>query len=520
MSLTLNQAYLWRRKSFSRYPWERKFLNIDFLDFEKKRINDVRDWWGEFYKKNKGDLLSEVLYYVIPAEFSSDIKASISNHGNYYPVQLSALKNSEQMGMLMILPRDKKSPPDYSLIRVSSSRKDVLINLSNSEPIYVINAEDYELEDSSRVYLDLPSKPEKDVVYKFIKENLIQNDDLKAKSFQMPISSAPFIQNKGGGISLSSYSSKYSFSQEFLKTLKMIQPPEFTDIFYDYPDSVLKGKVVSDSTKGVSFKLGDFPSPSKNRFSCFNSQNLEYLDLELRKKEVFNGEYSIACSLNETSNTASERLREILSNFVKTEVSNRMDIEDLKYAQGLDLSKVQKEISEDLWVQIANQRQNSPLIENFDERFFRKNLIKDWGEIFESLNVKNPNPEEISLFAGKSFENIKKVAQGMSRDKQMGSVDKEILDNSYKLFVRSSSDIVDDPRVQSAVENLSHENKNKIKEILQSSLTIKPLTLIQLFEELGSLFDNDILKLQSIIDRLKTEGMIYEPISGYYQWLF
>src|SRR3989344_645827 len=220
-NFSLDQVYLWRKNSFSKFPWGRQFFNADFLEFEKKKIKDVQIWWENFYKRKVGEKLNEVLYYVIPAEFDSNLKASVANKGDYHIIQLSALKNSEQMSMLMILPRDKKIPQDYSLIRITDSKKDVLMNLVNSAPIYIINVEKYNVEDSSIVYLDLPSKPEKNIVYKFLKDNLIKDDEYKVKSFQTPISSSPFVKNIGGGISLSSYSPRHSFSQEFLKTLKM-----------------------------------------------------------------------------------------------------------------------------------------------------------------------------------------------------------------------------------------------------------------------------------------------------------
>jgi len=519
-NMSLNRAYLWKRNSSSRYPWDRKFLNTDFLEFEKKRINDVSVWWKEFYKKRIGDQLDEVLYYVLPAEFSSNIKASVSILGEYHIIQLSALKNSEQMGMIMILPRDKKLPQDYSLIRITNSKKDVLIKFLDSGPIYIINVENYEVENPLIVYYDLSSKSEENVVYKFLKENIIRDDKYKALSFQSPISSSPFVKDIGGGISLSSYSPRYSFSDEFLKTLKMIQPPEITNIHLDYPRSVFSGKTVVGSIPGVSFKLRDIPSPGKNIFSCFASPSFELLKLELKRKETFNGEYSIACSLNDTSSTASQRLREILSKFASTDITNTIDIEDLKYNNDLYLPGIQDRINEELWIQIANQKRNSPAIDdNIDEQYLRKKVREDYFGILESLGIKNPNEEEISLYSTSSFENIKRVAQSIARDRNIKLVDKKIIDESYTLFVKNYNELIGSVGVQKAVEGVDKEQKSKVKEMLQVSLSMKAQTLNELFEEIGTYFGNDILKLQVVLDQLKREGMIYEPIRGYYKWI-
>jgi hypothetical protein len=554
MGLTLKQAYLWKRKnsyfgadsnnlqnlvffdkkklidevffpplkeefieSSPNHSWQRQFFNIDFLKSERKRINDVQKWWLEFYSKPIGSELSEVIYYTLPTSFDSETKASIAKQkGDVFLIQLSALKNTEQMGVLMILPMDKKCPTDYSLIRIINAKKDFFTNLRTGEEAYIINVEEYEIMDPASIYLDIPF--ERKIIHKFLIDNLIKTDDIKARALQSPISSSPFIKNVGGGITYSSYSPKYSFSEEFLKTLKMINPPEFTDISKIYPLSILNGKAIKDG--GISFKLGESTPIGKNYFSCFASSRYKDLVLELINRERFFGEYSVSCSLNSTSETASERLREILSKFVQTEISNRMDIEDLKYSQDIDLFKVQNEINEDLWIQIANQRQIAPIFEeNFNESFLRKQLLEDWKGTMESFGVKNPNINEISLYANKTLQNIKRVAQSIARDKSIKKVDDFSLDESYRLFSENTRELISDSKIQKDIEGVKEEGKNKIIEMIQVSLTIKSLTLNELFEEVRHLVKDDILILQEIVDKLSEKGFIYSPRNGCYKWV-
>src|SRR3989344_2890968 len=103
-SLTLNEIYSWRRNgSSSKYPWER-YLNSDFLEIEKKRIRDVVKWRNEYSKKKVGENLSPVNYYVIPSRFSLSTKTAGLKKGNFTIIQLSALKNCEQLPILMIYP--------------------------------------------------------------------------------------------------------------------------------------------------------------------------------------------------------------------------------------------------------------------------------------------------------------------------------------------------------------------------------------------------------------------------------
>jgi len=142
-NINMNAVYLWKRKSSYAYPWQRQFLNIDFLKYEKKRIKDVTKWYNIFQKAKVGQFLEEVIYYVTPLEINSEWKAAIALKGNYTYVGLSALKNCLQVQLLMLIPKDKIRPKDYSLIKVTKSKKDFIYNEKNYEPRYVIISEDF-----------------------------------------------------------------------------------------------------------------------------------------------------------------------------------------------------------------------------------------------------------------------------------------------------------------------------------------------------------------------------------------
>jgi len=499
------------------YPWNRQFMN-EFLKSERKMIEEIKIWWTDFYDKEVGEELQEVLYYVLPASFNSETKASIAiQKGDVHIIQLSALKDCEEMSLLLILPQERKIPPEGSLIRIISPKKDYITDIKTGDIHYIISSEDYKIEDPSIVYLGIPY--EKRRIHKFIIENLIKTGDLLARTFQSPISSSPYVKNLSGGITLSSYSPRSTFSEEFLKTLKMIHPPEFTNIGSEYPKSILLGKVEKGNLTGSFFNLKHLSPESKYHFSCFASPRYEFLINELKRKNDHNGEYSIACSLRSLSDSASERLTEILSKFVSSEISNMVDIDELKYEQDTDLFKVQKEIDEDLHIQIVNQRQIIPNIEkDFNELLHRKTLIKDWTGIMESLNVKKPDLNQVSIYASKSFNNLIKVAQSIARDNQT-EVDSKAFKEAYDLFSQNAEMLIAKPEVQNSIKGIEEEGKNKKRDAIQSSLSIKFLTINELFEEIGFLFNNDLLELQTEIDKLETMGRIFEPIRGCYKWV-
>src|SRR3989344_7856047 len=117
-SLSLSKIYLWKKRSVYTYPWQRKFLNIDFLKYEQKRIKDVRVWYFKFQNARVGDNLSEVYYYTLPTELSSDCKAAIALRGEFSYTHVSALKNCPQMQLLALFQKGIPLPQDYSLIRI------------------------------------------------------------------------------------------------------------------------------------------------------------------------------------------------------------------------------------------------------------------------------------------------------------------------------------------------------------------------------------------------------------------
>ena len=154
-NLNLNRVYFWKKDSVYTYPWQRQFLNIDFLKYERKRIQDVGRWYDAFQKAKLGNNLEEVCYYVIPLELDSEWKAAIASKEKYNYVGLSALKNCLQVQLLMLVPKDKIIPKNYSLIRILKSKKDYIHNEKNNEAKYVIVSEDFHEEDSALVYVDV-----------------------------------------------------------------------------------------------------------------------------------------------------------------------------------------------------------------------------------------------------------------------------------------------------------------------------------------------------------------------------
>ncbi|MAG01943.1 hypothetical protein CMI42_01285 [Candidatus Pacearchaeota archaeon] len=513
--LKVGQIYPKSKESFFRNPWDRFLLDRDYGLVEKKRIEDVKSWFKEFYRSSVGSTLNDVTYYVIPAKASSQLKATIADRYNF--AHLSALKNDSQLPILLLMPRDMNYPGDYNLIKVINPKKEFLHDLSTNEVIHCIYAEDYEILPQENIYLDVPF--EKRRVQSFFREcNIAEKSILK--SFQAIVSGSPYVLNDKGGISSSMYSMKGTFSEEFLLTLKLMQPPEFTDIHKDYPPSLIKGKAISSpAIFGSKMLYSEKPAFGQNYFSAISSQGYKPLNNELMRRNKFHGEYSIFSSLNLRGESQRDVLNNIFAKSVDTEISNSLELSELK-EYDVDLTIAKRNIDEHLKIQIANQKFISPKLPEKNElKELRSSLTGDWDGIFESMNVKNPETSELNVFAGKSFDNVLRIAQSLARDVGRNYVDEDTINDAYKLFITNMESITDNEEIRSkAFVDASKVHETKKFNVIRAVLSTNNYTITELFEELKHYF-RDLLDLQKYVDRLKEEGEIFEPRRGEYSWI-
>ena len=118
--LKSEEWYLWRRHSDKIYPWER-YLNTDFLKSERKRINEVAAWTKKFQRGLHNAPLEDVCYYVVPIKIKPSWLTPLEE-GHTQCKGLSALRNCS-IGPLVAFFPSGRTPMDYTLIRINSSKK-------------------------------------------------------------------------------------------------------------------------------------------------------------------------------------------------------------------------------------------------------------------------------------------------------------------------------------------------------------------------------------------------------------
>lgn len=503
---------LWKQRGVNKRLWSRQFGN-DFLKYEWKRISEVAKWHFEIFRKTPvGAQLGEVIYYVLPVKLDSATKAAIADKGEYGYVGLSALKEGMHFFLLMLIPLSKTPPQDYALIRITNATKDILETGKNLQE--VIKVEDFEAIEPDYVYSNVEF--EKRSVHNFIFENVIDDRNVGA-GFQAVISGAPYVINDKGGIALSSFTSFSPFSEEFINTLKLMQPPEYTGLFPS--PKLYEGKLIP-AERGVKINVAERIVPGATTFQGFNAYSYDTLQQHLLRRTYYKGEYSIACSLTPRGD-GTDLLRDIVTNFVKTEVTQPFTLDELKYGlASVDLQKAQRAIDEDLMLQIASQRQIKPSFNQYNPAALklRRDLATAWQVIIETVGYKK-HIEPIYKFLGAaSFGNVVRVAQSFARDKGQQSVSEDELNTAWRLFHESSTQLANHPRIQQNIQLIPQQYEDKKFNVIAMELSSNALTVQELFSNVAAYF-KDLETLQEYLDKLELAGRVYMPERGKYRWV-
>ena len=126
-----------------------------------------------------------------------------------------------------------------------------------------------------------------------------------------------------------------------------------------------------------------------------------------------------------------------------------INIDELK-SWDVDLTRAQRRIDEDLWLQIAHQKELKPVVESYSPDLIklRQSLIPEWGAILESLGLKKHVEHETKVYSNASFNNIIRVAQSIARDENKNNVDTSIINKSWKLFTENADALINNPIIQ------------------------------------------------------------------------
>lgn len=516
-TFSLKEYYLWWKKTMTSVPWKRQYLNQEFLKYEQKRINDLILWRNHFYKAKENELLKEVSFYAVPVELYPSWKGVIAEKGGYDYVGLSALQNSPQILTLALIPQGVKKPSDYKLIRITKSRKSYLIN----EKIGIQNIviiENWDPLKSDQIYVDVPH--EDNHIQKLIKENFVADENISL-SFQSPLLSSPHVKGSIGGISLSSLSAQGFFSQELIKTILRMTPPEYRGL-YPPEKAYFGGKV--DDIQGIKFHLAERPYFDNNYVCGFSDSSLNRLNTEISRRKRFDGEYPIFSTINPPSLSSKSVWQKLLKNFSETEITIPERLEDLPELD-IDLTKMNKVIDEDLWLQIVASRQLNPAVDVEQSQWLNstiERLRKDFDAILGDLHKEDAHRTAVfNAMQNNLRYNIKRLAQSFARSERREVLKENDFNKARNLIVDNFGGFVEHSDFERIVSYVEKDKKNIRVKIIETELVNNPkLTIQDIFSSVKSSgFFKDMIDLQGLLDWLQLRGSVWVDGESKYSWV-
>ncbi len=530
---TSKEYYLWRKDVEAVNPWERQYLNHQFLEYEQKRILKLSEWQNKIKNAAVNTILEEASLYTIPIELSSAWKAAITDYGDFKYVGLSALYNSPQILLIALLPISIKPPHDYRLIDVKRAKKINIFNkrLNMREPMIIIEEKtDWEYLKSDSIYKYMDISYERNVVQKIIEENLIHDERISV-AFQTPILSAPPVRGSVGGISLASIAGDSSFAHELSKTIQRMVPPEYRES--KPPKTAYSGHKFT-YLEGIKFHLAERPYCDKNILSSFYGTTYRGVANKLSYRNSFDGEYSIFATISPNAGDETQAWKELMNNFTATEVTLPENIDYLPIEADVVLTKLIKAINEDLWLQVVHSRQKMPAI---SEELDISDTVNHVRETFDVLLTDVVRVSEDREFLVQSMlqptqDNLKRISQSFARSDGEDAVSKNHLRQARNLVVANFEGFISHPEFQdirfemersgnAARSSVVHTEDAPRYSILQTDLINNPRSSVtEIFESMRTTGRfRDIYDLQVFLDGLRRRGFVTVDSNNRYEWV-
>lgn len=515
MELTSKEYYLWESYHTNK-PWNR-YLDYEFLETERKRIKDVEKWFNLSYVGAKdGEKVEEVCYYCVPNKISKPLLNSLFEYeeGEFEIKGLSAVYNSLQFPLTMLIPKGRKVPKDYSPVRIISARRKVLINKDVPKEEACFNAlivEDWEELPADFIYKDLPY--EKRLVSKLIYENL-NRDEHVASSFQAPIISSPIVLNGNGGVSFSSLLRNTPFVLELIKTLQRMLPPEQRTML-PIP-SLLRGRLV-DINGGIKFHVAERPPRSDSILSCSYGNSYKTVNEELGYRDSFGGEYSFIASIAPLGSRL-DVFRTMLKRFNQT-VITAFNMDRLKEDAGLQ--NLNKSIDLNLHLSIVNCKQINPRIDKnaIGEEALSNFVRKDWDMFLAQMGLNSDERDfSLNIRVQRTVDNILKLSQSLARSELKQEVEEKHIKEARQIFKTNAEEFLGQPEVRGIKDYLKQHKKNERVDTITTLLENGGLTLNEIWEEIkqSKLF-KDIKDLQDLLEWMNKKAKLWKhPNSKYF----
>ena len=519
-SLSLKEYYLWQKKVEKQYPWQRQYLNYEFLNYEQKRIRELSKWNDKFRKAGINSELESASFYAKPVGLNSSWKAAIADYGNFNYFGLSALSNSPSILIVGLCSNNLNQPIEHRLIDITQSKKINVVNRMKNVVVPVLLIEEWNYLKSDSIYADVPY--EKKIISKLIKENLIDDEQISL-CYQAPIISAPF-DGGVGGVSFTSIYDNSSFAKELSKTMQMMVPPEYRKS--SPPKSVVKGHKFQ-LLDGIDFHLSERPYSEGNKLSSIYTTKYTKVDKELALRYGFKGEHSVFSAIKPYENDEKQLFKEMFKNFSAAEITLASKHNDMLDSDVIITKHLKNMIDDNLWMQIVHSRQICPGIgEKIEPKLVKTfNDLKKHFDIILSDNEPDSKSRKflVNMFGAKSKDNLLRIAQSFARAEEKNQLDNYQLKQASDLIKENFEGIINltfDDKTRSKPQKLKGIENQRYSIIQSELINNTHSTTSEIFEVVKSMnIFRDIYQLQEYLDQLHENGVVIVDNKKGYVWV-
>jgi len=263
----------------------------------------------------------------------------------------------------------------------------------------------------------------------------------------------------------------------------------------------------------MKFHLAERPIIEDNLLSSISPKQFRGLNVEMKKRLNFPGEYSIFSSLNPRTDYHNHMWNDMMKNFSAVDIALPVDIEDFIHSD-LNLKNLRASINEDVWIQVVHARQVKPSIDmKTDTNYLNMvdMIYNDLDTLLIDIEKKEKSREYIvrSMLLPLRY-NIKRVGQSFARSDENSKLGKAYLKRARDLIIDNFTGFINHYNFKKILLAKKKTKRTERYSVLITLLINNPfLTTAEIYNELKSMkLFSDIYDLQELLDWSEKKGYI------------
>ena len=299
-----------------------------------------------------------------------------------------------------------------------------------------------------------------------------------------------------------------SFGAELARTIQLMVPPEYRII--QPSDSLMKGYKFP-LLPGMKFHLSErVPLQQSYRLNSLCTSSRNEIMRAVDKRTNFLGEYSIFSTLNTLYGSASEKYSRLLTDFSMNDLTLAHNIDEMFKVYDTDLQVLKGKIDEDLYLQVANTHQFNPVVRDKELQRTIDRYRQDL-EVLINIPGRRGLERDFAEFTALSASgSLKRVAQSISRSKELRNVGEKELNEARKVFVDNWTEITHHPDFAVVMRNVEKDGSPIDRyQIVRLCLLKSPATSKELYEQLkDKYYFSDIQDLEGLMSWLVNKNQV------------